>query len=162
MREERAAEFQRAMKEHQEQLREMNAGSESEGDDSNSKDGGDEEDQEWGGFEEPPPVDYEAEYIDEDKYTTVTVEEMDASREGLLKSAKAESEDEGEGEQTEKKEEADHDTSASATKKRKTKPTDKPKKKKTKFRYEGKEERKLNLLKQRLSNKKKAAARRER
>lgn len=48
------------------------------------------EEEDWEGIEEPPAVDYEAEYVDEDKYTTVTVEEMDASREGLLKAAKGE------------------------------------------------------------------------
>lgn len=160
MREERAAEFERAMKEHQEQLKRMNQGSDSE-DGSGSQNESDDEDREWGGFEEPPAVDYEAEYVDEDKYTTVTVEEMDPSREGLLKSAKTESDEDEDEDKRTKKEEADHDSTA-PTKKRKTKPTDKPKKKTKKFRYESKEDRKLNLLKQRLSNKKKAAARRER
>lgn len=162
MREERTAEFQRAMKEHQEQLRKMNEENDSGDEDGNSKDESDNEEHEWEGFEEPPAVDYEEEYIDEGKYTTVTVEEMDASREGLLQSAKPEeSSDEDQDQQTENTEEANHDSNASTVKKRRiTKANDKPKKKK--FRYESKEDRKLNQLKQRLSNKKKAAARRER
>lgn len=53
------------------------------------------EDGEWEGFAEPLPVDYEAEYIDEDKYTTVTVEEMDPSREGFFKSGRQEDSDDG-------------------------------------------------------------------
>ena len=76
MREERAADFQRALEEHKRQLKEMNEENES-GDDAENSSSHTEED-EWEGIEEPPAVDYEAEYIDEDKYTTVTVEEMDA------------------------------------------------------------------------------------
>src|ERR1700728_777547 len=37
----------------------------------------------WDGISEPPGVDYEAEYVDEDRYTTVTVDAMDLSKEGL-------------------------------------------------------------------------------
>lgn len=150
MREERTAEFQRAVDEHRRQLEMINDGGEGEGgqEESGNESG---EGDEWEGFEEPPAVDYEAEYIDEDKYTTVTVEEMDASREGLLKSRKEDSSDE------ERPQPVEH---APDTVK-KTKPKDRPKKK-PKFRYESKEDRKLSQVKQRLSNSKKAAARRQR
>ena len=45
------------------------------------------EDGAWNGIEDAPvePIDHEAEYIDEDKYTTVTVEEVDISRDGISK-----------------------------------------------------------------------------
>lgn len=158
MRDERTAEFQRAMEEHRLQLKKINEGDDSDDKKSDSED--EIEGEEWEGFEDPPPVDYEAEYIDEDKYTTVTVEEMDASREGLLKSGKVESSDEEEGEGEQQREAADQESTTAPTKKR-AKESDKPKKKR-KFRYESKEERKLNQMKHRLSNKKKAAARRER
>lgn len=117
----------------------------------------DESDKEWEGIEEPPAVDYEAEYIDEDKYTTVTVEEMDPSREGLRKSVREEDSEE-------EKEEPAKPTTEPEEKPKKTwkKSTDKPKKKKKQFRYESKQDRKLTLAKQRLSKSKKAAARRER
>src|ERR1700712_4204114 len=36
------------------------------------------------GFEEPPPVNHEDEYVDEDKYTTVTVETVGISRDGFV------------------------------------------------------------------------------
>ncbi|KAJ5825962.1 hypothetical protein N7474_003100 [Penicillium riverlandense] len=160
IREERTAEFKRAMEEHQRQLKRLKEEDDSDGSGSNAGNDGDQDD-EWEGFEEPPAVDYEAEYIDEDKYTTVTVEEMDTSREGLLKSVRGEdSEDDSEGEQK---------TAARAAAETETKPaksrkaaTDKPKKKKKKFRYESKEDRKLARTKQRLSKAKKAQARRER
>ena len=105
-------------------------------------------------------MDYEAEYIDEDKYTTVTVEEMDPSREGLLRSAGNESDDEEE-EQTETKPAPDTKSTA-AGEKTKKKTDNKPKKKKKKFRYESKEERKLTRVKERAAKSRKAQARRDR
>ncbi len=36
--------------------------------------------QEREGLTQPPEVDHEAEYVDEDRYTTVTVEAMDLSK----------------------------------------------------------------------------------
>lgn len=110
-------------------------------------------------------MDYEAEYIDEDKYTTVTVEEMDPSREGLLKSGREEESDEGSDDksngQTQQTSEADANSKALADKKKKSQKADQPKKKKKKFRYENKEDRKLTQAKQRLSKHRKAQARRE-
>lgn len=164
MREERKAEYQRAFEEHRKQmelLRKENEGSDESGSDS------DDQNEEWEGIEEPPPVDYEAEYIDEDKYTTVTVEEMDPSREGLLKYGNDGDSDNDRSEQDEEGKDVSNATAtdagqkAAATTKKKPKNTDKAKKKKKKFRYESKEDRKLNHAKQRFSKAKKAKARRD-
>lgn len=159
MREQRTAEFQRAVDQHRKQLEMIAEGRQSDSQESDSANESD-DGEEWEGFEEPPAVDYEAEYIDEDKYTTVAVEEMDASREGLLKSYAAASSDEDE-EMESKTPRVKHDADSPAKKVKTTKSSDKPKKK-ARFRYESKGDRKRNKLKQRLSNKKKAAARRER
>ena len=149
------------MEQHRKQLQRIKDEETSGSSDSNP-DQDDESDQEWEGFVEPPAVDYEAEYIDEDKYTTVTVEEMDPSREGLRKSVHHDDSDE-------ETEDEQNPSAASATEpepkptKKARKPSaDKPKKKKQQFRYESKGERKLARAKQRLSNSKKAQARRER
>lgn len=115
------------------------------------------EEEDWEGIEEPPAVDYEAEYVDEDKYTTVTVEEMDASREGLLKAAK--------GEESENEEEKKYPTESTEadTKTKKRKPrsaaSEAARKKKRNFRYETKVERRQTMLKQRSAKAKRAKAR---
>ncbi|KAJ5291894.1 Nucleolar protein 12 [Penicillium angulare] len=151
LREERAADFNRVMEEHKRQLKRMK-----EENDSESSGSDDEDDQEWEGIEEPPAVDYEAEYIDEDKYTTVTVEEMDTSREGLLKSVR------GEDYAEEEAKKAPAETAEPEKKPaKKSWKSDKPKKKKKQFRYESKTDRKLTAAKQRASKSKKAKARRE-
>lgn len=146
------------MEEHKLQLKRLKEEDTSDNGDSNAEE---ESDDEWEGIEEPPAVDYEAEYIDEDKYTTVTVEEIDSSREGLRKSILGEDSDEEENkakaEAAAKKREEEE---AEAAKKRKA-TADKPKKKKKQFRYESKQDRKLAAAKQRLSKAKKAKARRE-
>lgn len=111
MREERKAEYQRAFEEHRKQmelLRKENEGSDESGSDS------DDQNEEWEGIEEPPPVDYEAEYIDEDKYTTVTVEEMDPSREGLLKYGNDGDSDDDRSEQDEEGKDASNATATDA------------------------------------------------
>ena len=118
---------------------------------------GETEEEDWEGIEEPPAVDYEAEYVDEDKYTTVTVEEMDASREGLLKAAR--------GEDSENEEEKKHpvESTEDETKTKKRKPrnaaSQAARKKKRNFRYETKVERKQTMLKQRAVKAKRAKAR---
>lgn len=136
---------------------------EEDGDSSDSNPDEDEDAEEWDGIEEPPAVDYEAEYIDEDKYTTVTVEEMDASREGLRKAVQgSDSEEEEEKEEKDENASAEEAKSAKPAKKAKKPATDRPKKnKKRSFRYESKQDRKVNAAKQRLSKSKKAKARRE-
>jgi len=110
----------------------------------------DSDDEEWGGIQDNvEPIDHEEEYVDEDRYTTVTVEEVDVSKEGLHKAA---GEDDSSDEilQETKSEEKE------ATGK-KTWPK-KPRKKK--FRYESKAERKFTRTKQKAGNKAKADARR--
>lgn len=162
MREERKAEYQRAFEEHRRQMDLLRK--EEDGDGSENSGSDDDQDEEWEGIAEPPPVDYEAEYIDEDKYTTVTVEEMDPSREGLLRYENDGESDQGseqeEGKHTHQTAETDTGPKAAATTKR-PKNADKPKKKKKKFRYESREDRKLSHAKQRLSKSKKAKARRD-
>lgn len=95
------------------------------------------DDEEWGGFEDPPPepeiVDHEDEYIDEDRYTTVKVESVSVTRDGLERPKLESSDDEEEKKLvTEEKEEK---------KKRPKAP------KKKKFRYESKIERQLSQQK---------------
>ena len=110
-----------------------------------------EDEGEWGGFEDEPvveAVDHEEEYVDEDRYTTVTVEAVDVSKEGLQKVV---DEDESEDTlETEKPVEKEEDG--------KKKWPKKPQKKK--FRYESKAERKVTRGKQKAGNKARADARR--
>lgn len=126
-------------------------------------------DDEWTGLEDaeqPPPLDHEAEYIDEDKYTTVTVEAMDVSKEGLFKAEQDqkdpdEPQDPSPSEQTE-----ETDTKKRSWTKEKPKDKDKDKdkakarKKKRNFRYESKSERKVTRVKERSRGKKQARERR--
>ena len=124
--------------------------------------------EEWNGVEDAPPIDHEAEYIDEEKYTTVTVEAMDLSKDGLHKQERegGKQEDDGQTEIDNKDSQVDSGD-ASKSKKRawtKEKPkdrADKPKKKKKKFRYETKSERKFTRMKQGARNSREAKARRE-
>ncbi|PGH27869.1 hypothetical protein AJ80_00419 [Polytolypa hystricis UAMH7299] len=164
MREDRQIEFQRAIEENRRIMKELIANS----DDGSFGSASDNEDEEWAGIAEPPPIDYEAEYIDEDKYTTVTVEELDPSKEGIRRAIAGDDGSEGgdkEGEKGEegegKPEEGANDDASEKGKKRvwtKEKPAQ-PKKKKKKFRYESKEERKITRHKERRGNKKAATAR---
>jgi ribosomal RNA-processing protein 17 len=118
------------------------------------------EDEEFTGFDEPPPqqleeIDREDEYIDEDKYTTVTVESVAISKEGFEKT-KSGGKEGGEGDNKE------NDGEREAKKRVWTKErpkTDRPKKRKKKFRYETKAERKETRMKQGARNRKEAAAR---
>ncbi|MCJ1442286.1 MAG: hypothetical protein MMC23_002779 [Stictis urceolatum] len=115
----------------------------------------------WDGIEEPAVVNHEDEYIDEDKYTTVTVEEVDITKEGMRKvrtgDSDEDSEEEAEGKQSKPNE------SVSTSKPKRTWTKDRPagpKKKKKKFRYESKADRKVTRMKERSSNKAKAKERR--
>ncbi|CRG89811.1 hypothetical protein PISL3812_06850 [Talaromyces islandicus] len=150
IRENRTAEIQQALDESRKMLQQARgsvSGSES---DSESED-------EWEGFEEPIPVDHEAEYIDEDKYTTVTVEEMGTTRDDLRSNK----------EYSPAGDEVDHKTTTNSSTGKNDKPV-KPrqkvnseKKRKKKFRYESKAERKLTQRKERMSNRKHARSRQE-
>ncbi|KAH6850725.1 nucleolar protein 12-domain-containing protein [Chaetomium sp. MPI-CAGE-AT-0009] len=105
---------------------------------------------EWGGLSDTDipeaPIDLEEEYIDEDKYTTVTVEAVSVDRDGLHKpelekpSEEVKSEREGAG--------AEEDL-----KKGSKRPKD-PTKKKKKFRYENKFDRAVEARKQRSKRRK--------
>ncbi|KND93912.1 hypothetical protein TOPH_01840 [Tolypocladium ophioglossoides CBS 100239] len=96
---------------------------------------------EWDGFPDKPDldiVDHEEEYVDEDRFTTVTVESVSVSRGGLSKPqlSDEEAEEDGDGED----EEAENQGTGPA----------KPKKKKKRFRYESKIERQLTERKRRI------------
>ena len=122
------------------------------------------DDDDWDGLAEVPKIDHEAEYIDEDRYTTVVVEAIDLSREGLLK---AEQERQDASASTE---DAQRDAAAKPSNQKQGKRVwhkEKPKKdgqvvkrKRKKFRYESKPERKVSRLKQKSKNSKQAKARR--
>jgi ribosomal RNA-processing protein 17 len=107
----------------------------------------------WNGFEdEKAPVevlDHEEEYVDEDRYTTVTVEAVDVSKEGLQKVV---DEDDSDAEAPTLVEAKD-DKADDGKKKWPKKP------RKKKLRYESKVERKLTRAKQKSNNNKRADAR---
>ena len=102
------------------------------------------QDEEWEGIEEvEPEVAQDEEYVDEDKYTTVTVEAM--------KDPRDESEDAAES----KKAVGENRTAnggSQAPKKRIWNKEDKAKSKKKKFRYESKAERSITRQKQKSKN----------
>ncbi|KAJ4411083.1 hypothetical protein N0V91_001456 [Didymella pomorum] len=106
------------------------------------------------GFDDP--INLEDEYIDEDKYTTVTVETVGINRTGFSRPGE-------EAEELRKEREAREEAEKEAKKKRvwtKEKPkSDRPKKKKVKFRYETKAERKVERMKQGMKKKKLAEKR---
>lgn len=106
----------------------------------------DEEGEEWDGFPDQPQfdiVDHEEEYIDEDRYTTVTVESVSVTRDGLHKPQV----DDPEKEEDKKEESKDDKTEKSRRE---------PKKKKKKFRYESKFDRQLTNRKQKIKRAKRA------
>ncbi|KIW62090.1 hypothetical protein PV05_02141 [Exophiala xenobiotica] len=121
---------------------------------------------EWSGISdsEPAPVDHEAEYIDEDKYTTVTVEAMDVSREGLFKAEQARDSENPQEEEGGAEAEPENLSEKKKRKWTQEKPkgsVDKPKrKKKRNFRYESKVERKTARSKEKAKNRKQARERR--
>lgn len=114
-------------------------------------------DEDWNGIQDDQPlepIDHEAEYVDEDRYTTVTVEAVDISREGLHKIVvdEEEADDDSRGKNTP----ADPaETNAEVERKIWPKKT-----RKKRFRYESKAERKITRGKQKAGNKLKADARR--
>ena len=118
----------------------------------------------WGGIEDAVPVDCEEEYVDEDRFTTVTVEAVDVSRDGLCKVAK-------EDEDSEEPNAPGLGDTTSTTKGTSRAPNGKPggakerpgvvRTKKKKFRYETKAERKITRHKEKLGNRTKASARKK-
>ncbi|KAI0120054.1 nucleolar protein 12-domain-containing protein [Nemania sp. FL0031] len=111
--------------------------------------------EEWGGFQDTPVqqdlINHEEEYIDEDRFTTVTVESVNVSKDGLTSSRpeEEESDDEHEG--------VEQNTQAQPEPERSHKDRDATKKKKQKFRYETKLERQITNIKQKARNNKKRA-----
>ncbi|KAM0345151.1 hypothetical protein ACHAPU_006786 [Fusarium lateritium] len=105
-----------------------------------------EEGEEWDGFPDQPEldiVDHEEEYIDEDRYTTVTVESVSVTRDGFQKPQV----DDPDKDEDKKEEPKDDKTDKSRRE---------PKKKKKKFRYETKFERQLTNKKQKIKRAKRA------
>jgi ribosomal RNA-processing protein 17 len=105
----------------------------------------DDSDDEWNGLDDDvvpePPIDIEEEYIDEDRFTTVTVEAVNVDRDGLHKPGAEVEEDATSGKDV--KDTNDSNLSS------KTGAKEWPKKKKKKsFRYETKLERRLTERKQ--------------
>lgn len=104
---------------------------------------------EWDGLSDngavEAPIDLEEEYIDEDRYTTVTVEAVSVDRDGLHKPLpEPESDPEEDAAKLDKQE---GERTEEMSKRQATK--EKPKKKKKPFRYESKFDRQLTERKQR-------------
>jgi ribosomal RNA-processing protein 17 len=144
MREQRKTDLQVHLKEFNAELRKQNPDIPSE-----SEDEDDAEEATFEGFGAVDDVDgQEDEYVDEDKYTTVTVEAMTGS------------DDEADKKPYKPKPE-DDPTAFAKPKKRPTTKEGKLKQKKRNFRYESKAERKTTRDKQKKRNNKEASARRE-
>ena len=138
---------------------------------SDSSEGGDEgEEEPWIGIEENqnPLVDHEDEYTDEDRFTAVTVEAVDVSKDGLQRAVQ-DGETKSRALSTERLDEEPRRSTAlqerTGSEKGKRiwskEPSNGPGKRKKKFRYESKSERKTTRYKERSGNKGKARARRE-
>ena len=126
------------------------------------------EEEPWDGIKENqnPPVDHEDEYMDEDRFTTVTVEAVDVSKDGLKKAVQEE-EDGSEAADTNRSDMEPPESTASKGRTGSEKgkrvwtkePPSGPRKKRKKFRYESKAERKATRYKEKLGNKAKARVR---
>ena len=113
----------------------------------------------------------EDEFIDDDRYTTVTVEAVDVTRHGLEKlqsdsdnTAPNDGEGTNEGSATEALDGVEKAAPQSAKKTKRVWTKENPataKKKRKKFRYESKAERKLTRFKQKSGNRAKAQKRRQ-
>lgn len=129
-------------------------------------DSGDDEDE---GAAEPvvvEKVDHKAEYVDEDKYTSVVVEEVGVDRDGFVEAQDSEPDGDDKADQTGPSPVTNGTDTQGQTKRKWTheKPKHaaaKAKTKRKKFRYESKAERKVERGKQRAKNSKQAKARRE-
>ncbi|KAL9610895.1 MAG: hypothetical protein Q9167_004436 [Letrouitia subvulpina] len=148
------------------QVQAINAGLRAANEDfQSSDDGGKVVYEKWNGIEEPEDIDREDEYSDQDRHTTVIIEAVDVSREGL-QSLQSDHETSSEKEEDE---EVNRNIGGAANKVsntlKKTGVSNVPTKvnglprRKKKFRYEGKVERKLTRLKEKASNRAKAKAR---
>lgn len=115
-------------------------------------------DGEWNGIQEQPAQNQEAEYTDDDRFTTVTVEAVDVSRDGFQRSSEAQEHDDISPEDSGGI--SQHQTTGSETLAHggtlNKRPRERSKKKKKKFRYESKAERKLSRYKEKSKNRKQA------
>lgn len=118
----------------------------------------------WAGIGdvEEVEVDHEEEYVDEDRFTTVTVETVDVSRDGLCKVIQEEEDSEnpdglGVGDRAAATKEAGKGQNGKP--RRNKEQYSGVKKKKKKFRYESKAERKITIRKEKLGKRVKADAR---
>jgi ribosomal RNA-processing protein 17 len=112
------------------------------------EDGGSDSD-EWNGLDDDvpeAPIDMEEEYIDEDRYTTVTVEAVSVDRDGLHKPGVASGDGADAGSAGKDLKQEDSTENGSGKKK------EWPKKKKKSFRYETKEERWITQRKEKAKN----------
>lgn len=135
-----------------------------------SKNGDEGGEEPWGGINEHHNalVDHEDEYTDDDRFTTVTVEAVDVSKDGLQRAIQ-DGENESEAPGTERHDDEPQRSTAlqgrtgSVKGKRiwSKEPPSGPRKRKMKFRYENKAERKATRYVERLGNKAKARARKE-
>lgn len=106
---------------------------------------------EWGGFQDTPVrqdlIDHEEEYVDEDRFTTVTVESVNVSKDGLT-SSRPDEEESADERGVDKSTQAQSERTSGEKDQHATK-----KKKKQKFRYETKLERQITTIKQKARNK---------
>ena len=107
---------------------------------------------------ESPLADHNAEYVDEEKYTSVTVEEMVVA--GGLSSLPKETEAAVVTRRSDNEEDGSKTPQGASRLRLGERPGTKPRQKRKKFRYENKAERKFTRLKERSKNSKQAKARR--
>lgn len=128
----------------------------------------DDEEEEFVGFQDPEPINQEDEYIDEDKYTTVTIESVNISRDGFSKpgedegetvTKKIENKEDGEVVGKDGKKEVQRDENGKRIWTKERPRTEWPKKKKKKFRYESKADRKVTRYKEGAKKRKQKASR---
>ncbi|KAL9125520.1 MAG: hypothetical protein Q9217_005292 [Psora testacea] len=117
--------------------------------------------QQWNGIGGSPTVAHEDEYLDEEKFTTVTVETVEVSKDGLHKIVDGVGEDAAAQENEQRAKEALYEIqSARNVKEVQSKEPPRNTRKKKKFRYESKAERKVTRQKERSGSKAKAKLRR--
>ncbi|KAG9196344.1 hypothetical protein G6011_01465 [Alternaria panax] len=161
LREQRKVDLEKHVEEVNRLVRQANGdlddivGGETSGDD----DDGDEE--EFTGFQEPEPINQEDEYVDEDKYTTVTIESVGISKAGFSRPGEEDEEAAAKrkAEEERKKAEEEAEGKKRVWTKAWPKNSERPKKKKKKFRYETKTERKAERMKIGLKKRKQKEAR---
>lgn len=145
-------------------------GSGSEGIDGTAQDGDEGQQAEWAGIADPVDVRREEEYIDEDKYATVTIEPVSITKDGFeaIRGPDEDDDQDEAGDDTDSggSQEADSNgVRRDASGKRiwtKEKPkSTQPKRKKKKFRYETYSERKFQRTKEKSKRVARAISRRE-